>query len=83
MDFVIFLDYRIYELQEAFLDQFWTFSLEEDGLDAYLVKTYPASHPAHEAITVSQTRQWLYLYGNTAKDEEGISCPKGFVELNF
>lgn len=83
LDFVIFLDYRIYELQEGFLDQFWTFSLEAEGLDAYLVKNYPASHPDYEAITVSQTREWLYLYGNTAKNEEGISYPKGFVELIF
>jgi len=83
IDFVIFLNYRIYQAQEAFLDQFWTFSLEQEGLDAYLVQDYPVNHPSYELITSFQTREWLYLYGNTAKNDEGVSYPKGFVELIF
>ncbi len=47
IDLVTFFDFEIYESQEPYLDKFWSFSLENEGLDAYLVKAYPKSHPNH------------------------------------
>ncbi len=31
LDFVVFLDYRVYEVQEAFLDKFWSFPWKPKG----------------------------------------------------
>jgi hypothetical protein len=35
IDFVTFIDARIFERNEAKLEEFWSFSLEDEGLDAY------------------------------------------------
>lgn len=56
LDFVIFLDHKVYDAQEAFLDRFWTFSLEPQGLDAYIVKSFPDSHLMHNQTVTDKTR---------------------------
>jgi len=82
LDFVVFLDYRVYEEQEPFLDKFWSFSLEAEGLDAYLVKAFPAGHPLHQQ-TLSDRALWLSLYQKTKWREDNAFYEKGFLELNF
>jgi hypothetical protein len=82
LDFVVFLDYRVYEAQEPFLDKFWTFSLEDQGLDAYLVKVFPADHPLHPQ-TLADRSLWLSLYRKTKWNRDNTFYSKGFLELNF
>lgn len=82
IDFVTFLDYEIYEAHERFLDKFWTFSLESEGLDAYLVEVYPKEHEKY-TIYQSNIERYRGLYGKTTLDEQGIRLPKGFIELKF
>ena len=82
MDFVIFLDYRIYEMQEPFLDKYWTFSLEEQGLDAYLVRSYPANHTEYSNFVTNQNN-WLVRYTHTKPNSEAKIFRKGLVELIF
>lgn len=82
IDFVTFFDYQIYESQAPYLDKFWSFSLEEEGLDAYLVPIYPKEHPKYE-LYQSNLEKYVKLYGQTREDDNGISLPKGFIELNF
>lgn len=48
IDFVVFLDYRVFEVRgEKVMDKFWCFNLENQCLDAYLVKDYPDWHENH------------------------------------
>lgn len=82
IDFVIFLDYQVYEKrEEKVLDKFWTFSLEKEGLDAYLVKEYPNNHQLYEKyLTIRRT--WDKRYSNT-KPVNNLVFPKGFLKINF
>ncbi len=82
LDFVVFLDHKVYEAQEPFLDKFWSFSLEAEGLDAYLVKEYPAAHALY-AQTRNDKALWLSLYQKTKWSEDNTFYPKGFLELTF
>ncbi len=77
IDFVTFLDYEIYETQEPYLDKFWSFSLEDKGLDAYLVKVYPKEHLLHQKY-VQDTIKWNLLYSQSK-----IKQQKGFLKLIF
>jgi hypothetical protein len=82
LDFVVFLDHQVYKAQEPFLDKFWSFSLEAEGLDAYLVREFPAGHPLH-LQTLSDKALWLSLYQKTKWNEDNTFYAKGFLELNF
>ena len=82
MDFVVFLDHRVYKAQEPFLDKFWTFALEEQGLDSYLVGSYPAEHTEYGNF-VTNKNNWLLRYTHTKPDAQARIFQKGFVELVF
>ena len=82
IDFVTFFDYKIYQTQEQYLDRFWTFSLEEEGLDAYLVKVYPEKHKLYSS-TKSSLERWQQIYGTTSPNNSQVTFPKGFIELKF
>ena len=45
IDFVTFIDSTIFKQNEAKLEEFWSFALEDEGLDAYIVKIYPTDSP--------------------------------------
>jgi hypothetical protein len=83
IDLVTFLDYEIFTAQEPFLDKYWCFSLELEKLDAYLVKDYPTNHPNYYLETLKFKDQWAKLYSGSREDEDGISHPKGFLQINF
>lgn len=82
IDFVTFLDYQVFEAQEPFLDKFWCFSLEDQGLDAYLVKVFSQSQEEYFTHTEKARGYWIDLYGSK-KNVLGIEQPKGFLELKF
>jgi hypothetical protein len=81
IDFVTFFDYRIYEQEERFLDKYLTFSLENEGLDSYLVKTYPKEHERY-SIYVNDVNIWENRYSKTEIDEAGNTLKKGFLKIS-
>lgn len=69
IDLVTFLDYEAYGKRgDKVLDRFWSFSLESEGIDAYIVKGYPSTHPLHKE-TIEDKLTWTSLY-STSKDEK-------------
>lgn len=79
VDLVTFLDYSVYEKRgNKVLDKFWTFSLEDEGIDSYLVRDYPENHPKF-AETFGYREKWSKLYTRT-RDEAII---KGFLKIKF
>ncbi len=83
IDIVTFLDYEIYEKRgEQTLDQFWTFSLEDQGIDSYIVKKYPKGHTNYLGFITLQN-QWIDTYSSTNPKKEGKILPKGFLKITF
>jgi hypothetical protein len=80
LDLVTFFDYQIFEQEGERLDRFWTFSLEDKGLDAYLVATYPPNHPKHIDF-LEDKRNWLALYSKTKAIDTNPLKPKGFLQI--
>ena len=84
IDFVTFLDGRVYEIKEKRkeLDRFWSFSNEDKGLDAYFLAEYPKSH-----TNLKRTNQlkidWGNRYISGRKIEGKPHIPKGFIQINF
>ncbi len=79
IDLVTFLDYEVYEKRgDKVLDKFWTFSLEDEGIDSYLVRDYPESHIKF-AKTIHFKKEWRDLYGST----RGKTRNKGFLKIMF
>ena len=78
IDVVTFLEYQVYEKRgDKVLDKFWKFSLEDQYLDSYIVKSYPKDHPNH-SIFQSEQALWKDRYGT---DRENL--PKGFLKIVF
>lgn len=82
IDFVTFFDYQIYEQEERFLDKYWTFSLENEGLDSYLVKTYPKEHEKYYTVVDAQN-EWINRYSKKVVASQNQVIEKGFLILNF
>lgn len=83
IDIVTFLDYQVYEKRgEATLDKFWTFSLEDQGIDSYIVKEYPKGHEKHKDF-LELKNQWVNTYNHSNPKKEKKILPKGFLKINF
>ena len=73
---VTFLDYEVYEKRgDKVLDKFWSFSLEDEGIDSYLVKDYPKSHDYNQE-TLKWKETWFRRYAN-------LDNNKGFLKITF
>ncbi len=82
IDIVTFVDYWVYEKRgDKVMDKFWTFSLEKERIDAYIVYVYPKEHELHQKYQ-SELNRWKERYSNT-KSVNGISYPKGFLKILF
>lgn len=77
IDIVTFLDYRVFEYKEKSLDRFWSFSLEDEGIDAYIVKAYPVGHALFNNY-LGVRDLWLERF---QRDRNGNS--KGFLKIFF
>jgi hypothetical protein len=78
LDVVTFLDYRVFDFrQERTLDKYLSFSLEKEGIDAYLVKEYPVGHKNYP-LFLSEQRLW---YNRFSSDNRGVH--KGFLKIIF
>lgn len=82
IDFVTFFDYAVYEAQEPFLDKYWSFSLEEQGLDSYLVKNYPEKHESY-ALSFTMQKEWANRYAQKTLVSQNRVVRKGFLMLKF
>jgi len=83
IDIVTFLDYQVYEKRgEATLDKFWTFSLEDDGIDSYIVKEYPENHQKYLDF-LELKNQWLNTYNHSNPKKGKEILPKGFLKIKF
>ncbi len=80
LDLVTFFDYQIFEREGDYLDRFWTFSLEDKGLDAYLVATYPPTHPKYEQY-ITNKNYWTTLYSQTKETDVNPLKTKGFLQI--
>ena len=80
IDIVTFLDFEVYQKREKSntLDKFWSFSLEDEGIDAYLVEDFPENHPEFMVTKLSKIR-WVELYSS---DKPKIH-KKGFLKIIF
>jgi len=78
IDLVTFLDFKAYDLRgDKILDKFWTFSLEEQGIDSYIVKEFPKKHPFYkEYLEFQKIWHERYLLGRQ-------EIPKGFIKIKF
>ncbi len=83
IDLITIVDFDIVEkTPNKILDRFWSFSLENEGIDAYIVKRYPVSHllfqPYSEMMDRSETR-----FSGTRPDVNNEKYQKGFLKINF
>lgn len=83
IDFVVFIDFEIFDNKEKELENFWSFSLENEGLDAYIVKVFPTTNHLFNSITELFKAEWSKRYTHTKVDKQGQIYPKGFVEIKF
>ena len=83
IDLVTFLDYEVYEKRgDQILDKFWSFSLENEKLDAYIVKVFPENH--QDFFKFKKVEQyWLDIYTHTHPKKTNPICSKGFLHLKF
>ncbi|MEM1120703.1 MAG: hypothetical protein AAGJ18_09660, partial [Bacteroidota bacterium] len=80
IDLVTFLDHEVYAKREkqGKLDKFWSFSLEDEGIDAYLVRDYPPNHSNAEE-TKAFRKEWIDRYKRAFPFDKS----KGFLEIIF
>jgi hypothetical protein len=82
LDFVSFIDYRIYEQKEEDIFRL----VEKYGylkLDNYISKIYPEKHPKY-AETRHYMEYWKDLFSSSRRDPEtNLQAPRGFIEIIF
>lgn len=82
IDLVTFLDYRVFHAKEKLLDGFLSFSLEPQGIDAYIVPVFPDGHE-HFSVTKKFESQWLNRFSWTKADNADRIFRKGFLKIKF
>jgi hypothetical protein len=83
IDFVTFIDGSTFLRYEKELESFWSFSLEDEGLDAYIVKIYPTDSLLFLAHTEHFKNVWLKRYCRTKADAQLDISKKGFIKLKI
>jgi hypothetical protein len=82
LDFVSFIDYRIYEQKEEEIFRI----VEKYGylkLDNYVSQIYPSDHPRFEDMNHFK-QYWTDLFSSSRRDPEtNLQDPRGFIEINF
>ena len=83
IDFVTFIDVDIYEKCNSVIDNFWTISTYDIGLDAYIVKTFPQNQDEYITQTIRYTNEWFDRFNTSRFDENGKKHLKGFFEIKI
>lgn len=86
IDFVSFIDYRIYDEKKAILEsRFGKYGAPNHYgklVDAYICLVYPLNH-ANATYTKSDEMNWFYQFSSTKPDARGKKYPKSFVKIKF
>jgi hypothetical protein len=77
LDIVVLLDYQVQQIKRKELEKYYSFSLEKEGIDAYIVPVFAEEHTFFE---VSESQKALWLKRFTENRNEGL---KGFLVMNF
>ena len=79
IDIVTFLDFEVYQKRDnRVLNKFWSFSLEAEGIDAYIVKEYPDNHLFYPE-TKAFKKEWINRYSR----DFPFDRKKGFLKITF
>ena len=78
IDMVVFLDAAIYRQKEALLEKYWSFALEDKGLDVYWVEAYKPEHVDFVRVTRNYQTVWRNRFG-----KDRLSNKKGFIEITL
>ncbi len=82
LDFVSFIDYRIYEQKEEEIFRI----VEKYGylkLDNYVSQIFPVNHPRYNE-TNHYKQYWTDLFSSSRRDPEtNMTIPRGFLEIKF
>jgi hypothetical protein len=84
LDFVTLLDGQVFDRRNnsKTLEKFWSFSLQKEGLDAYLCPIYEENHPNNRQTLIFLER-FRNLYSNSKPDFNEHSFQKGFIQIIF
>ncbi|TAE18077.1 MAG: hypothetical protein EAZ95_05185 [Bacteroidetes bacterium] len=64
------------------LEEFWSYSLEKEGLDSYLLGVYPENHPNFEDYKLKMA-EWTIIYQSAKINGLAERNLKGFLEIKF
>ncbi|MGB3851643.1 MAG: hypothetical protein WA958_16865 [Tunicatimonas sp.] len=78
IDLVTFVDTQIFRDKKVLLEKYWSFSLEDQKIDAYLVEVHSSESDQYTTITENFRRAWQNRFG---RDREGHS--KGFIQIDW
>ena len=82
LDFVAFIDYRIYQQKEEQIFRI----VEKFGylkLDNYVSQIFPKEHSRHSE-TIHYKDYWTPLFSSSRRDPEtNVQIPRGFIEIIF
>ncbi len=82
LDFVSFIDYRIYQQKEEAIFRI----VEKYGyrkLDNYISPTFPINHIRHAEMN-HYKQYWTDLFSSSRRDPEtNLQDPRGFIEIIF
>jgi hypothetical protein len=86
IDFVIFIDYKVYEANQSIIDSRFNKygSKNHYGvlLDAYICTVYPANHEK-SFHSKSDEMDWFHQFSYTKPDKRGKKYAKSFVKIKF
>ncbi|TAF63742.1 MAG: hypothetical protein EAZ55_12810 [Cytophagales bacterium] len=84
IDLITFIDYSIFEPMEAeqYFEEFWSYNLEKEGLDSYLLGVYPPEHAKYSKYQ-KYCHDWYIKYCNAKQQQTILENVKGFIELKF
>jgi hypothetical protein len=83
IDLVMFIDFSIVEaLNDKLTDYKHPASQNIFGVDAYIVKLYPAGHKYYN-LYLSDSAYWMNHFNKTRRNRLGNKLQKGFLEINM
>ncbi|MCA6363657.1 MAG: hypothetical protein IM638_11525 [Bacteroidetes bacterium] len=81
IDICVFLDYKLLEKHEMRLERFKSpVSVEEYGVDAFFIRTYPQPHPSAK-ITELDKKYWYDWWTHTRPGRKNLKLKKEFIEI--
>jgi hypothetical protein len=77
IDVVLLLDFQVYDLKIKQLEKFYSFSLEKEGIDAYIVPVFPEGHHFFEDFE-RESGLWHRRFTENRQDGR-----KGFLKISL